>query len=103
MKDQEERDLNGEVTSNMEEPPVKAADGEKAEEQEEHPSSTVEEGESVEDGVVQNKEAQACDTAQGALGQVKAKVEVCKDESIGEDFESADGFFHFSINLDSID
>ncbi|XP_015238497.1 PREDICTED: microprocessor complex subunit DGCR8 [Cyprinodon variegatus] len=82
MKDQEERDLNGEVTSNVEEPPVKAADGEKAEEQEEHPSSTVEEGESVEDGVVQNKEAQACDTAQGALGQVKAKVEVCKDESI---------------------
>lgn len=30
------------------------------------------------------KEIQACETAQGALGQVKAKVEVCKDESIGE-------------------
>lgn len=27
---------------------------------------------------------QACETAQGALGQVKAKVEVCKDESVGE-------------------
>lgn len=33
---------------------------------------------------LQRKENQACETAQGALGQVKAKVEVCKDESIGE-------------------
>lgn len=33
---------------------------------------------------LQGKETQACETAQGALGQVKAKVEVCKDESIGE-------------------
>lgn len=31
---------------------------------------------------LQRKENQACETAQGALGQVKAKVEVCKDESI---------------------
>ncbi|XP_048850202.1 microprocessor complex subunit DGCR8 [Brienomyrus brachyistius] len=28
------------------------------------------------------KEPQACEMAQGALGQVKAKVEVCKDESV---------------------
>lgn len=84
MKDQEEREMNGEVSSNVEEPPVKSSDA--AEEQVEHPSSTVDEsapdGECVEENSAPNKEAQAYDTAQGALGQVKAKVEVCKDESI---------------------
>lgn len=35
-------------------------------------------------GGSQGKENQACETAQGALGQVRAKVEVCKDESVGE-------------------
>ncbi|KAM4578191.1 microprocessor complex subunit DGCR8 [Fundulus diaphanus] len=90
MKDQEEKELNGEVTSNVEEPPAKASDAEKAdksaEEQGELPSSTVgeggQDGECVDDNDAQNKEAQAYDTAQGALGQVKAKVEVCKDESV---------------------
>ncbi|MED6273946.1 Microprocessor complex subunit dgcr8 [Characodon lateralis] len=90
MKDQEERELNGEVTSNVEEPALKASVVEKAdksaEEQGENLSSTVNEGgqdgECVDDNGTQNKEAQAYDTAQGALGQVKAKVEVCKDESV---------------------
>ncbi|KAM4746134.1 microprocessor complex subunit DGCR8 [Anableps anableps] len=85
MKDQEERELNGEVSSNMAASPVKASDIAKTEEQDENPSSTVNEsgqdGESV-DGSSTQKEAQVYDTAQGALGQVKAKVEVCKDESV---------------------
>ncbi|XP_043967770.1 microprocessor complex subunit DGCR8 isoform X1 [Gambusia affinis] len=88
MKDQEERELNGEVSSN--EAAAKANDMEKedksAEDQEEHPSSTVGESgqdrESVDESGTQSKEVQAYDTAQGALGQVKAKVEVCKDESV---------------------
>uniref|UniRef100_A0A3B5MGG2 Microprocessor complex subunit DGCR8 n=1 Tax=Xiphophorus couchianus TaxID=32473 RepID=A0A3B5MGG2_9TELE len=88
MKDQEERELNGEVSSN--EAAAKASDMEKedksAEDQEEHPSSTVGESgqvrESVDESGTQSKEGHAYDTAQGALGQVKAKVEVCKDESV---------------------
>uniref|UniRef100_A0AAQ5Y1T4 DRBM domain-containing protein n=1 Tax=Amphiprion ocellaris TaxID=80972 RepID=A0AAQ5Y1T4_AMPOC len=61
MKEQEERELNGEVSGQQ--------------------------GEGTTDNNVQSKESLPCDTAQGALGQVKAKVEVCKDESIElEDF-----------------
>uniref|UniRef100_A0A3Q3FG48 Microprocessor complex subunit DGCR8 n=1 Tax=Kryptolebias marmoratus TaxID=37003 RepID=A0A3Q3FG48_KRYMA len=72
MKEQEERELNGEVASNTEESPAKP--GEEAAGEERAASR-------------QNKEPQPFDTAQGALGQVKAKVEVCKDESIElEDF-----------------
>uniref|UniRef100_A0A7N6FLH2 Microprocessor complex subunit DGCR8 n=1 Tax=Anabas testudineus TaxID=64144 RepID=A0A7N6FLH2_ANATE len=67
MKEQEERELNGEVTPNAEGSPVKPAEETTGEERA---------------GNLQAKESQPCDTAQGALGQVKAKVEVCKDESI---------------------
>uniref|UniRef100_A0A665X2B3 Microprocessor complex subunit DGCR8 n=1 Tax=Echeneis naucrates TaxID=173247 RepID=A0A665X2B3_ECHNA len=70
MKEQEERELNGEVTPNADESPLKPTQETNGEE-----SGTA--GSSV-----QGKECQPCDTAQGALGQVKAKVEVCKDESI---------------------
>uniref|UniRef100_A0A674NCI0 Microprocessor complex subunit DGCR8 n=1 Tax=Takifugu rubripes TaxID=31033 RepID=A0A674NCI0_TAKRU len=64
MKDHEERELNGEVAHNTEEVQDKSDD-------------------------LRGKGSQPCDTAQGALGQVKAKVEVCKDESIElEDFRS---------------
>lgn len=99
MKEQEERELNGEVTLNAEEFPVKPsaeANGDEGGEKsgattgDEVPPSSLTDG--VPDGEgstrnsVQGKESQPCETAQGALGQVKAKVEVCKDESIGKGF-----------------
>lgn len=95
MKDQEERELNGELTSNKEECPGEQGNGEKtaeksADEQDGVPTSSVadcgQDGEQSTDNSVQTKESQPFDTAQGALGQVKAKVEVCKDESIGKGF-----------------
>lgn len=43
------------------------------------------------------KEPQACEIAQGALGQVKAKVEVCKDESVGKDQLNMGSFTHSFI------
>lgn len=95
MKEQEERELNGEVTSNAEESPVKST-AEVNSEQRAKPHCSTDDGDNVPsssqpdsfDGEAdapphpQGKESQSCDTAQGALGQVKAKVEVCKDESI---------------------
>ncbi|CAK6950454.1 Hypothetical predicted protein [Scomber scombrus] len=102
MKEREERELNGDAIPNAEESPVKStgeANGEEsavksdpaAEEQEEAPASSTPEGgpdgESITNHSQQAKQPQPCETAQGALGQVKAKVEVCKDESIElEDF-----------------
>ena len=99
MKEQEERELNGDVTHNAEESPVKPteeANGDEragksdatAEEHEDVPPSILTDGgpdgEDTTDISLQGKESQPCDTAQGALGQVKAKAEVCKDESIGK-------------------
>ncbi len=93
MKDQEEKELNGEVTPNAEEFPVKATNGEEgagksvatAEEQDGVAPPNLTDGDPDGEGnSLQGKESQPCDTAQGALGQVKAKVEVCKDESIGK-------------------
>lgn len=102
MKDQEEKELNGEVTPNAEESPVKPgseANGEEragsseptAEGQDGVPPSSVTDG--GPDGEVTTKEPHPCEIAQGALGQVKAKVEVCKDESIGKSF-SCDGLLN---------
>ncbi|KAM9360398.1 microprocessor complex subunit DGCR8 [Symphorus nematophorus] len=96
MKEQEERELNGEVTLETEEFAVKTgeeANGEEgaskaaAEEQDDVPASSLTDGGPDGEGTtttnsLQGVESQPCDTAQGALGQVKAKVEVCKDESI---------------------
>lgn len=89
--------MNGEVTSNAEESPVKLGEevvGEersaKSEEEQDALLSGMtdpdQDGEPAADNSLQNKESVPCDTAQGALGQVKAKVEVCKDESIGRAF-----------------
>ncbi|KAG7241363.1 hypothetical protein INR49_025563 [Caranx melampygus] len=102
MKEQEERELNGDATPNAEESPVKPRQEANGEERagksdsaaEDHdgtsPSGLTDggpDGEGTTDNSQQAKESQPCDTAQGALGQVKAKVEVCKDESIElEDF-----------------
>lgn len=97
MKDQEERELNGEVALNAEEVPAKSAEqangdmgasklgtysGEGV-----SPSGLTDspDGEGAANSSPPAKESQPCDSAQGALGQVKAKVEVCKDESIGKD------------------
>uniref|UniRef100_A0A1A8RXF1 Microprocessor complex subunit DGCR8 n=1 Tax=Nothobranchius rachovii TaxID=451742 RepID=A0A1A8RXF1_9TELE len=93
MREHEERELNGEVASNAEESPVKSGEevdaeetaGTSVEEQDVLPSSSItgscQDEEPAADNL-QSKESQSCDVAQGALGQVKAKVEVCKDESI---------------------
>ncbi|XP_026177015.1 microprocessor complex subunit DGCR8 [Mastacembelus armatus] len=92
MKEQEERELNGEVTPNTEGSPTKSGEEANSEERAgksdaaagEHDDVTHggPDGEGTTDNSQQVKESQLCDTAQGALGQVKAKVEVCKDESI---------------------
>ncbi|XP_061586343.1 microprocessor complex subunit DGCR8 [Cololabis saira] len=99
MKENEEKELNGELTSNAEASPTKpveAGNDEKTaeksgDEQDSVPTSSVtdcvQDEEPSTDNGVQNKEPKPFDMAQGALGQVKAKVEVCKDESIElEDF-----------------
>uniref|UniRef100_A0A674B546 Microprocessor complex subunit DGCR8 n=1 Tax=Salmo trutta TaxID=8032 RepID=A0A674B546_SALTR len=86
MKDHEERQQNGEVTPNAEVSPVKPGEEADSLERPDEPDSTAQEdpttvalGLSLGDG----------EMAQGALGQVRAKVEVCKDESIEiEEFRS---------------
>ncbi|KAM3867884.1 microprocessor complex subunit DGCR8 [Diretmus argenteus] len=101
MKEQEEKELNGEVTPIAEVSPVKPVEEADSVERTDEPDSTAEGQENgpengpvpslAEDGpeveIVPEpslpvKLPHAFDTAQGALGQVKAKVEVCKDESI---------------------
>ncbi|XP_034026986.1 microprocessor complex subunit DGCR8 [Thalassophryne amazonica] len=92
MKEQEERELNGEITPNPEESPLKPCEEASGDLITVQSNATAEEPEEVShchmaeeditNSSLQGKESQAYDTAQGALGQVKAKVEVCKDESI---------------------
>ncbi|KAL4636057.1 microprocessor complex subunit DGCR8 [Arapaima gigas] len=99
-KKMKEREQNGEVTPNQEASPEKAEGLEPRDAADEPDSTAPEEcvaGESRENnegtsGGIEAptvKESQSCEVAQGALGQVKAKVEVCKDESIDiEEFRS---------------
>ncbi|KAG8455953.1 hypothetical protein GDO86_001950 [Hymenochirus boettgeri] len=81
MKDNEVKEQNNDVSpahteSNSVKPP-------EIEHQSEEPDSTAA------DSFVSDEKESVSETAQGALGQVKAKVEVCKDESINlEDFRS---------------
>lgn len=98
MKDQEEKELNGEVALNAEEGPVKSDEQANGDMEASRlgastgegvspsgPTNDGPNGESAANNSLQGKEStQSFDTAQGALGQVKAKVEVCKDESIGK-------------------
>ncbi|XP_051970511.1 microprocessor complex subunit DGCR8-like [Xyrauchen texanus] len=91
-KEHEEREQNGEVTPNAEVLPVE--EGVSLERADEPDSTATEEatGHTASEepgldliepgGFSEGKEVQSSDTAQGALGQVKAKVEICKDESI---------------------
>lgn len=79
MKENEEREQNNDITPNGEVSPVKHLD--KSSEldcQTEEPDSTA-----ADSGPLDDKDPSGGDAAQGALGQVKAKVEVCKDESVG--------------------
>lgn len=89
MKEQEEREQNGEVTPNVS-PNKDSEEREPQARTPEEPDSTAPEGACEEsnpdtiDNQPELKEGQAGEMAQGALGQVKAKVEVCKDESVGK-------------------
>lgn len=95
MKDQEEKELNGEVAPSAEELPVKPGEQQANGDTGASKLGGAAGGEGVSppglsdgpdgEGAANSKEPQPCDSAQGALGQVKAKVEVCKDESIGKD------------------
>ena len=89
LKDVEEKELNGEVVvPNSNGSPVKPGEDADAPERADEPDSTAPE-ESTAPGSAESqpqaKEPQACEGFQGALGQVRAKVEVCKDESIGKE------------------
>uniref|UniRef100_A0A0F7ZE87 Microprocessor complex subunit DGCR8 n=1 Tax=Crotalus adamanteus TaxID=8729 RepID=A0A0F7ZE87_CROAD len=78
MKENEEREQSNDITPNEVVSPVKLT--EKSLEldcQTEEPDSTA-----ADSGTPDEKDPSGGDAAQGALGQVKAKVEVCKDESI---------------------
>ncbi|KAM6965075.1 microprocessor complex subunit DGCR8 [Aplochiton taeniatus] len=99
MKEHEEKALNGEVTPIPEVSPAKTGEEADSVERVDEPDSTAVEQEdgpapSLTEGVPGSEvgsnttvQGKACDIAHGALGQVKAKVEVCKDESIElEDF-----------------
>ncbi|KAI7813699.1 microprocessor complex subunit DGCR8, partial [Triplophysa rosa] len=91
MKEQEEREHNGEVTPNAEVSPVKPGEENVSLERADEPDSTATEEPTLEDPDVHlmepgassaRKDSHCSDAAQGALGQVRAKVEVCKDESV---------------------
>ncbi|MBN3298901.1 DGCR8 protein, partial [Amia calva] len=92
MKEHEEREQNGEVTPNPEKSPEKPAEAVVDPERADEPDSTAPEESTAgaapgvpEEGAqsaAAPSEERVIETAQGALGQVKAKVEVCKDESI---------------------
>uniref|UniRef100_A0A674B4N2 Microprocessor complex subunit DGCR8 n=1 Tax=Salmo trutta TaxID=8032 RepID=A0A674B4N2_SALTR len=85
MKDHEERQQNGEVTPNAEVSPVKPGEEADSLERPDEPDSTTglaSEGTIERCPVPHGKMPHSCEMAQGALGQVRAKVEVCKDESI---------------------
>lgn len=80
MKENEEREQNNDITPNGEVSPVKLMD--KSSEldcQTEEPDSTL-----TDSGALDERDPSGADAAHGALGQVKAKVEVCKDESVGK-------------------
>ncbi|EMP40287.1 Microprocessor complex subunit DGCR8 [Chelonia mydas] len=83
MKDNEEREQNNDITPNGEVSPIKHIDkSSDLDCQTEEPDSTA-----ADSGPLDEREPSGGDAAPGALGQVKAKVEVCKDESVDlEDF-----------------
>ncbi|XP_074062627.1 microprocessor complex subunit DGCR8 isoform X1 [Macrotis lagotis] len=85
MKDNEERELSNDITPIGDASPIKSMEKtSELDSQTEEPDSTA-----ADSGCLDEKETLGGDTTQGALGQVKAKVEVCKDESVDlEDFRN---------------
>ncbi|KAG8146315.1 hypothetical protein E2320_012673 [Naja naja] len=83
MRENEEREQSNDITPNREVSPVKLMEKSlELDSQTEEPDSTA-----ADSGTLDEKDPTGGDAAQGALGQVKAKVEVCKDESVDiEDF-----------------
>ncbi|XP_028905453.1 microprocessor complex subunit DGCR8, partial [Ornithorhynchus anatinus] len=92
MKDNEEREQSNDITPNEEVSPVKPADRPREPDcRPEEPDCRAEEPDSTaaDPGPLDERDPGSGEAAQGALGQVKAKVEVCKDESVDlEDFRS---------------
>ncbi|XP_029295425.1 microprocessor complex subunit DGCR8 [Cottoperca gobio] len=97
IKDREEKELIEEMTHKVEESPVMPADEANGEETAGKSDVTAEEqdgvlppattegdpdGEGTTNNTLPVKKPHPFDLAHGALGQVRAKVEVCKDESI---------------------
>ncbi|XP_033902252.3 microprocessor complex subunit DGCR8-like [Acipenser ruthenus] len=92
IKEREEREQNREVTPNGEASPVKAGVLDTLDRADEPDSTAPEESGAASLGpaagststqlLSEERETPASEAAQGALCQVKAKVEVCKDESI---------------------
>lgn len=80
MKDNEEREQNSELAPSGEVSPVKPLS--RSAELE----FPLEEPDSIgaDSGALDEKDTLGAEAAPGALGQVKAKVEVCKDESVGK-------------------
>lgn len=89
MKDNEEREQSSDLTPSGEVSPVKPLS--RSTELE----FPLEEPDSVgtDSGPPDEKDLLGAEAAPGALGQVKAKVEVCKDESVGKFCKGA--FFPF--------
>uniref|UniRef100_A0A8C5S0C7 Microprocessor complex subunit DGCR8 n=1 Tax=Laticauda laticaudata TaxID=8630 RepID=A0A8C5S0C7_LATLA len=83
MRENEEREQSNDITPNREVSPVKLMEKSlELDSQTEEPDSTA-----ADSGTLDEKDPTGGDAAQGALVQVKAKVEVCKDESVDiEDF-----------------
>ncbi|KAJ4942232.1 hypothetical protein JOQ06_012098 [Pogonophryne albipinna] len=81
IKAVEEKELNGEVTQNVEETPVKPVDETNGEEMAGPSEAPAEEQYIIPPFIV----IDGVHGEEGALGQVRAKVEVCKDESIDID------------------
>uniref|UniRef100_K7G6R7 WW domain-containing protein n=1 Tax=Pelodiscus sinensis TaxID=13735 RepID=K7G6R7_PELSI len=78
MKDNEEREQNNDITPNGEVSPIKHIyKSSDLDCQTEEPDSIA-----ADSGPLDEREPSGCDAAPGPLGQVKAKVEVCKDESV---------------------
>ncbi|XP_076126879.1 microprocessor complex subunit DGCR8 [Alosa pseudoharengus] len=113
MKEHEEREQNGDVIANSRGSPLKPVEDGDLPERVDEPDSTAPEestakaaddptlvsGEATE-AQPDVKEPQVHEMAQGALGQVRAKVEVCKDESI--DIEEFRGYLEKRFDFEQV-
>ncbi|XP_062399064.1 microprocessor complex subunit DGCR8 [Sardina pilchardus] len=113
MKEHEEREQNGEVIANSRSTPLKPVEEGDLLERADEPDSTAPEestANAAEDPTQPSGEATEAqpdvkepvvhEMAQGALGQVRAKVEVCKDESI--DIEEFRGYLEKRFDFEQV-